>query len=224
MAAPMETLVAKQECSFSRSFDAVKCEGDCQIIYKLRCDISDHLIRFKSGPKDKHVSIPEGLLILYRAGLFTVENATMKMTICDSHRDKLSTQWYRCKRTCAHPLHPKTSKEKPDRGITLAIAKEIWVHDRTITAVGDGLCRSCVERHKKTYLTVVDVQNDIVEFHKVAMNFHEQNINRSEQMVPCSPCFSPATYPSEDYVDEMNPDAADINSSLQIYSSGKFDK
>ncbi|XP_052085197.1 uncharacterized protein LOC127722352 [Mytilus californianus] len=38
-------------------------------------------------------------------------------------------------------------------------------------------------------------------------------------MVPCSPCFSPATYPSEDYVDEMNPDAADINSSLQIYSS-----
>ena len=35
-------------------------------------------------------------------------------------------------------LTPKESKEKPDWGIKLAIAKEIWVHDRTITAVGDG--------------------------------------------------------------------------------------
>lgn len=83
----MEPLVAKQECSFSRSFDAVKCEGDYQSIYKLRCDISDHLICLKSGRKDKHVSIPEGLfLVLYRAGLFTVKTATMKMTICDSQR------------------------------------------------------------------------------------------------------------------------------------------
>ena len=87
-------------------------------------DITSHLKRLKTS----HANINgEWHLILLRAGLFEVQGESL--TICPLHRDVLGTLWNssRPPTKCSHPLH-RTSKAKPDRGVSPAFSKAIRDH------------------------------------------------------------------------------------------------
>lgn len=82
--------------------------------------------------------IPEGLLILYRSGLYSVDSSVLKYFICEKHRDELGTHWRRSQRTCQAPSHPNHSAAKVERGFQAAVCKQLWMSQRRIIPVGAG--------------------------------------------------------------------------------------
>ena len=94
-------------------------------------DITSHLTQLKVA----RLSVKsERELILARAGLFTEEREDM--TICPLHRATLGLQW-RPTRKCNHPLHG-LKINKPERGITLKMSKEITLIWHVLVPVGSG--------------------------------------------------------------------------------------
>lgn len=141
MAAPSANsagVIQKQFCTFARSCTSVSCDGEQESISSCRTDTLQHLRRCKSSPFHAHVVIPEGLLLLFRSGLFSMNRDVIEFKICQNHKKHLGRQWVSNRRRCCHPLHPPTHKEKPDRGITCSMSKEIWLHERIVVPVGSG--------------------------------------------------------------------------------------
>ena len=97
-----------------------------------------HLQRCQAAPKYHHSQIPEGLILLFRSGLFYLTKEVLNLKICTNHRNSLGTHWYKSSRRCCHPLHPPELKQKPDRGITCSMAKELFLHERIVVQVGSG--------------------------------------------------------------------------------------
>ena len=74
----------------------------------------NHLSQLQSC-SEPNFDLPEGLLILYRSGILTVDSYALNLLICPKHRDELGTHWIRRQRTCQSPFHK--GKAKADRGI-----------------------------------------------------------------------------------------------------------
>ena len=101
----------------------------------------DHFCAPKSviaGTKTFKQGIPESLLILYRSGILELSPSTLKLTICQKHRDHYGIYWKRNRRTCCYPDHPASSKARPDRGATLVQCKGLWMNARQCIPVGAG--------------------------------------------------------------------------------------
>uniref|UniRef100_A0A8W8NYV2 C2H2-type domain-containing protein n=1 Tax=Magallana gigas TaxID=29159 RepID=A0A8W8NYV2_MAGGI len=154
-------------CDFARSYRHRPCEGLTESISSLTDDIFQHLKRCQASTRHQ-TRIPEGLLLLFRSGIFVVSKDVLQLNVCRSHRNSLCTHWYKDSRCCMHPLHPPNHREKPDRGLTCTMAKEIWLHERVVVPVGAGICRRCSERHKTTYTTKVNIESDVGDFLKLA--------------------------------------------------------
>jgi hypothetical protein len=52
----------------------------------------------------------QGLLILYRSGIFAIDTSIVNFQTCPRHRDDLGVFWKRQKRTYRSPHPAKTSK------------------------------------------------------------------------------------------------------------------
>ena len=131
-------------CSFS-------CKSECG--KSSHCDISSskcfpilecakpttyHLRSLScSGPKD--LELPEALLILYRAGIFSIDQSALTSTIGPKHRDELGIYWRPQQRKCQCPDHPQTSKAKPNRGLQAAYCKHFWTSSGIFLPVGAGI-------------------------------------------------------------------------------------
>lgn len=135
MAASMD---GKCQCDFFHSSNDFPCSGEIIEVRQCHNDLTSQLKRYKCNARSPHTIIPEGLLLLFRSGLFTISRDTVKLKICSNHRQKLGTYFSRTSRRCCHPLHPENSKEKPDRGISCSMAKETWLHARKVVLVGNG--------------------------------------------------------------------------------------
>lgn len=136
-------------CDFARSYRHRTCEGLTESISSLTDDIFQHLKRCQASTRHQ-TRIPEGLLLLFRSGIFVVSKDVLQLNVCRSHRNSLCTHWYKDSRCCMHPLHPPNHREKPDRGLTCTMAKEIWLHERVVVPVGAG--KSYGKVNKVSYL------------------------------------------------------------------------
>ena len=56
------------------------------------------------------IDLPEGLLILYRSGIFAIDTSIVNFQTCPRHRDDMGVYWKRQKRTYRSPHPAKTSK------------------------------------------------------------------------------------------------------------------
>ncbi|CAC5384685.1 unnamed protein product [Mytilus coruscus] len=99
---------------------------------------------------DTDLQIPEGLLILYRYGNFSLNSSTLEKYICPKHRDNLGIYWRRQQRRCQSTFHPTNSHAKVERGIQAQIAKEIWMDSGVYIPVGAGICNACRRKHLPT--------------------------------------------------------------------------
>ena len=82
-------------------------------------DIKSHLRQMRVSQNN----VPtESRLILARVGLFHHDGHGM--TICPKHRASLGT-WWRASLKCQHPLHLCARRNKPERGASLQMSKEI---------------------------------------------------------------------------------------------------
>jgi len=81
---------------------------------------------------------PEGLLILYRSGIFAIDTSIVNFQTCPRHRDDLGVYWKRQKRTYRSPSHPATSYAKCSRGIQASTCKDFWLKSITFLPVGAG--------------------------------------------------------------------------------------
>lgn len=106
---------------------------------------------------ENDVNIPEGVLILYRSGLFNVDVTTLNLKVCQKHRDELGIYWRRHQRSCQSPFHANASKSKPDRGVQAHWSKDIWLHHRILVPVGSGK-KGCPDCRKK-YVEVEYIRN-----------------------------------------------------------------
>ena len=70
MAASMDNNGGKDVCDFYKSMTAVCCKGEFLPITACKKDVVQHLNRCQASPRYHHVQVPEGLLLLYRSGLF----------------------------------------------------------------------------------------------------------------------------------------------------------
>jgi hypothetical protein len=71
-----------------------------------------------SCQKPVFANFPEGLLILYRSGIFSVDRAAKSLSICPWHRDFFGIYWRDNSIKCQFKGHPVGIKAKADRGIT----------------------------------------------------------------------------------------------------------
>ena len=86
---------------------------------------------------ESNIDLPEGVLILYRSGIYTVDSYALNLHICPKHRDELGIHWVRRQRTCQSPIH--TGKAKAERGIQAASSRELWFKRRINIPVGAGI-------------------------------------------------------------------------------------
>lgn len=86
----------------------------------------------------KFLDVPEAIVLLYRSGIFSIDSSTLKLRICQKHRDNIGLKWRRNKARCCHPNHNKQSKSKPFRGATPTFCKEYWLKTRRTIPVGSG--------------------------------------------------------------------------------------
>ena len=80
-------------------------------------DTTTHLNRLHSIDVSS-ANFPEGLLILYRSGIFSVDRAAKRLSICPWHRNFSRIYWRDNSIKCQFKGHPVGSKAKTDRGIT----------------------------------------------------------------------------------------------------------
>jgi hypothetical protein len=87
---------------------------------------------------------PEGLLILYRSGIFAIDTSIVNFQTCPRHRDDLGVYWKRQKRTYRSPHPAKTSsiesyaKGSRLRGIQASTCKDFWLISITFLTVAAG--------------------------------------------------------------------------------------
>ncbi|CAG2186996.1 unnamed protein product [Mytilus edulis] len=106
-----------------------------------KCDkpTSTHLRSLGCNSTD--YELPEGLLILYRSGIFSINCSSCDIYICPKHRDDFGIYWRRQTRKCQSPTHPDQSVAKPSRGIPASVCKELWMTKRISLPVGsDSEC------------------------------------------------------------------------------------
>ena len=87
------------------------------------------------------LTCPEGLLILYRSGIFAIDTYMVNFQTCPRHRDGLGVYWKRQKRTYWSPSHPATSYAKcsrQTRGIQASTCKDFWLKSKTFLPVAAG--------------------------------------------------------------------------------------
>ena len=134
-------------CSFCSRGSACSLEGTgSQIVPLLSCklDVTAHLLslgvssgQLRTG--DENVS--EVDRILNRAGYFVAtEDEKMSMTICPSHRKKLTTDWAgRKSNTCSYPSHrePRKTIKKPRR-VNATLSEEIYRFHHATVPIGSG--------------------------------------------------------------------------------------
>ncbi|CAC5399407.1 unnamed protein product [Mytilus coruscus] len=108
-----------------------------EVIHILKCEkpVSQHL---RGLSCDTDLQIPEGLLILYRYGNFSLDSSTLEKYIYPKHRDNLEIYWRRQQRRCQSTFHPTNSHAKVERGIQAQVAKEIWMESGVYIPVGAG--------------------------------------------------------------------------------------
>ena len=129
-------------CGFSKHYHLIREHVPLRTCNR---DITSHLKRLKTS----HANINgEWHLMLLRVGLFEVQGESL--TICPLHRDVLGTLWNssRPPTKCSHPLH-RTSKAKPDRGVSPAFSKAIRDHWGRFVPTGSGKYRSSYKRLAK---------------------------------------------------------------------------
>ncbi|XP_076107223.1 uncharacterized protein LOC143075622 isoform X2 [Mytilus galloprovincialis] len=136
-----------------------KNEMKCTFAYKSECGQSLHYasnvlcipITKCDKPTSTHLrslgcnstdyELPEGLLILYRSGIFSIDCSSCDIYICPKHRDDFGIYWRRQTRKCQSPTHPDQSVAKPNRGIPASVCKELWMTKRISLPVGsDSEC------------------------------------------------------------------------------------
>ena len=147
MDAPMVSL---DKCDFSRLTSSPCGKSDHYTIDKLLFNIFEcskeaitHLQTVKCTERtfsssSTHGSFPESLLILYRSGIFSIDNGSLSLNICQKHRDEFGIYWKCNKVRCCHPDHPTSSKAKADRGAPPSLCKEYWLKTRQLIQVGTG--------------------------------------------------------------------------------------
>lgn len=101
-------------------------------------DTSIHLRRLNSTENSCVDDFPEGLLILYRSGMFSVDIASTYLRICPKHRDIYGIYWHNNRTKCQFQDHPTSSKAKADRGSSPMLCKQIWMCTRQVIPVGAG--------------------------------------------------------------------------------------
>ena len=88
------------------------------------------------------LTFPEGLLILYRSGIFAIDTLVVNFQTCPRHRDDLEVYWKRQKRTYRSPHPAKTSKSYAKcsrlRGIQASTCKDFWLISITFLTVAAG--------------------------------------------------------------------------------------
>ncbi|XP_071166181.1 uncharacterized protein [Mytilus edulis] len=109
-------------------------------VYECTKPTTIHLKRLNSS---KSCDFPEGLFILYRTGIFSIDATTTQLSICPKHRDFYGIHWKNKSARCQHPDHPSSSKAKADRGSSPLLCKQNWLYTRQIIPVGTGLCKQC---------------------------------------------------------------------------------
>jgi hypothetical protein len=85
----------------------------------------------------------EGLLILYRSGIFAIDISIVNFQTCPTHRDDFGVYWKRQKRAYRSPSHPaKNSKSyakcSRQRGIQASTCKDFWLISITFLTVAAG--------------------------------------------------------------------------------------
>ncbi|CAG2235052.1 unnamed protein product [Mytilus edulis] len=130
------TFAYKSECGQSLHYASnVLC------IPITKCDkpTSTHLRSLGCNSTD--YELPEGVLILYRSGIFSIDCSSCDIYICPKHRDDFGIYWRRQTRKCQSPTHPDKSVAKPSRGIPASVCKELWMTKRIPLPVGsDSEC------------------------------------------------------------------------------------
>ena len=89
------------------------------------------------------IDLPEGLLILYRSGIFAIDISIVNFQTCPTHRDDFGVYWKRQKRAYRSPSHPaKNSKSyakcSRQRGIQASTCKDFWLISITFLTVAVG--------------------------------------------------------------------------------------
>ncbi|VDI18965.1 Hypothetical predicted protein [Mytilus galloprovincialis] len=138
-----------QQCSFKNNSPCGSSQyyaSSEEVIHILKCEkpVSQHL---RGLSCDTDLQIPEGLLILYRYGNYSLDSSTLEKYICPKHRDNLGIYWRRQQRRCQSTFHPTNSHAKVERGIQVQVAKEIWMESGVYIPVGAGICNACRRKH-----------------------------------------------------------------------------
>jgi hypothetical protein len=81
---------------------------------------------------------PEGLLILYKSGIFAIDTSIVNFQTWPRHRDDLGVYWKRQKRTFQSPSRPARSYAICSRGIHASTCKEFWLQSITFLPVAAG--------------------------------------------------------------------------------------
>jgi hypothetical protein len=81
---------------------------------------------------------PEGLLILYKSGIFTIDTSMVNFQTWPRHRDDLGVYWKRQKRTYHSPSRPARSYAKCSRGIHASTCEDVWLKSITYLLVAAG--------------------------------------------------------------------------------------
>ncbi|XP_062600026.1 uncharacterized protein LOC134261619 [Saccostrea cucullata] len=140
-------------------FNITECVKDATI-HLRRTNCSEH-VGYRSD-------IPEGLLILYRSGIFTIDDSCLNLAICQKHRDELGIYWKDKRHTCQFSGHSKDSKERPSRGTQPTTCKQHWLHTREIITVGAGICKQCYLKLKESHGEFkINLQEEIESFERL---------------------------------------------------------
>ena len=107
-------------------------DNKLNLISECTKDTSIHLKRLNSTENSCCGDFPEGLFILYRSGIFSVDTTSTSLRICPKHRDSYGIYWHNNRTKCQYPDHPTSSKAKADRGTPPLMYKQNWLYTRQV--------------------------------------------------------------------------------------------
>ncbi|XP_061167960.1 uncharacterized protein LOC133176917 [Saccostrea echinata] len=161
----------KMRCSFGDNCD----ENTLVLLKECKKDTTSHARYLKCSTEDIH--IPESVLILNRAGVMGLGLSNLYKHVCLKHRNILGLHWKRNKRTYCHPLHDKSKSSTIARGVTVVQSREIWLKLNVVLPIGSGICRRCIETHKKEISMGIDLKEELKEM----CSLLEKTANASNQ-------------------------------------------
>ena len=144
-------------CDF-KHFTETNCTWEFVHIFECDRNTQKHLTSLKSsesipGRPFQSYDCPESLLILFRSGIFSVDQTALNLYICESHRVFFGLNWRRTKTRCTYPGHNTTSKAKSDRGTYPTLCKELFLKTRQILPVGSGTKNNILHTFKPYQMT-----------------------------------------------------------------------